>query len=126
MSFTDTKNFNNKDEIVRELMLMILTDTRLSTPVFLHEVKSVSDGESLGSSPVVYVWNEDPKAGSYTLSVNGTAIASLLESVIPRSDNRFEAVTETVFESLLQKSLSTVTKICEDTGELPSALFAKR
>lgn len=107
-------------------MFMLLADTRLSAPVFLHEVKSESDAESLGSSPVVYIWGEDLKAGTYTVSVNRTAIASLLESVIPGADSRFEAVIEIVFDSLLKRSQSTVTKICADTGELPSALFATR
>ena len=53
-------------------------------PVYLPGIRSEAECDELGLWPLIYIWNVDRVAGTFSLSVNGKAIAYLLEPFVPR------------------------------------------
>ncbi len=114
----------NSHELVSNLLSYIIHDEMLSTPVYLSEVKTFEDAHSIGVAPVIYIWNEDRDIGSYTVSVNGDAVAHLLEGALPRKHSQFNTVRDEVIAALTRMVSATIASVCENTGAFPSDLFS--
>jgi hypothetical protein len=125
MFFRKKKSVPDHSQIVRSLVACIVKDEALGTPVYLPDVRSERDADNLGVAPVIYIWNEDRRAGSFTVSVNGKAVAHLLEGAVPRSDPRFNPIRDEVMKILADNSRATVLELCESFGAFPSDIFAK-
>lgn len=121
--------FKKKEErvdaqaIVQFMLQNIYDNENLHVPRYLPDVKSEADADELGIAPVVYVWNEDRAKGSFNVSVNGNAIAHLLEGLIPRTHSQFNEIRDQVAQVLSESSRSSVVKVCESAGKYPSEIF---
>lgn len=124
MFFRRKKTVPNDSQIVTSLVAFIVKDEALGTPVYLPHIRSERDADNLGLAPVIYIWNEDRRAGSFTVSINGKAVAHLLEGAVPRSDPRFNCIRDQVLKILAKTAHETTVKICESLGAFPSEIFA--
>jgi hypothetical protein len=113
----------NQREVVNGLLAYILSKDSLSIPHYMEEVKSEADAEKLGIAPVAYIWNENREAGLFNVSINGKAIAHLLEAIVPRDHSDFRSIRDEVMRALAASSRATVVKTCQSTGKFPSELF---
>jgi len=86
-------------------------------PVYRPGIRSEVECDELGLWPLIYIWNVDRSAGSFSLSVNGKAIAHLLEPAYV--EIRDEAMKE-ISEASTRSVLATI----EKTGLMPDVLFA--
>ncbi|EPO0667257.1 TPA: hypothetical protein ACNO4N_005738 [Salmonella enterica subsp. enterica serovar Newport] len=63
----------------KQFIALTLSDEKLSMPVYLPGIRNEDDCENIGLGPLIYIWNVDRAAGTFSLSVNGNAIGHLLE-----------------------------------------------
>ncbi|WP_410012753.1 hypothetical protein [Sodalis sp. C49] len=70
----------------KQFIALTLSDEKLSMPVYLPGIRNEDDCEDIGLGPLIYIWNVDRAAGTFSLSVNGKAIAHLLEPFVPRDN----------------------------------------
>jgi len=124
MLFKRSEKNIDKDELVKSLVAYIFNDQKLSMPVYLNEIQSEQDADSLGLYPVIYIWNECRDTGSFSVSINTKPIAHLLEGHIPRSHSNFNQVRDKVASILSNVSQSTVISTCQKVGAYPSDVFA--
>jgi hypothetical protein len=124
MFFRKKKSVPDDSQIVTSLVAFIVKDEALGTPVYLPHIQSERDADNLGLAPLIYIWNEDRRAGSFTVSINGKAVAHLLEGAVPRSDPRFNRIRDQVLQILAKSAHETTVKICESLGAFPSEIFA--
>lgn len=61
---------------------MILNDEALMLPCYHPEIKNEADSQKLGIGQLIYIWNYNDTAKTYSLSVNGKCISHLLEGYI--------------------------------------------
>ena len=123
MFFRKKQTGPDSTQIVKSLVTYIIGDVQLGTPVYLPDVRSERDADGLGLAPVIYIWNENRGAGSFTVSVNGKAVAHLLEGAVPRSDARFTAIRDEVMRMLADVAKTSVIETCQRVGAFPSELF---
>ena len=69
-----------------QFIALTLSDEKLTMPVYLPGISSETECEGLGLWPLIYIWNVDRAVGTFSLSVNGKAMAHLLEPFVPRED----------------------------------------
>ncbi|EPS0559298.1 hypothetical protein ACVAAS_004595 [Enterobacter roggenkampii] len=74
--------------MANQLIALTLSDEKLSMPVYLPEIRSEAECDELGLWPLIYIWNVDRNAGTFSLSVNGITITQLQEPFMPRDDLR--------------------------------------
>ena len=74
--------------------------------------------------PLLYIWNEAWPAGTFTLSVNGALLGYLMEALVPREDESFKFIFESVTAALSTAVRDSVIEVCEKAGMPPSLLFA--
>ncbi|MFZ4148136.1 hypothetical protein ACEV7C_12135 [Enterobacter ludwigii] len=105
----------------KQFIALTLSDEKLSMPVYLPGICSEAECDEMGLWPLIYIWNVDRATGTFSLSVNGKAIAHLLEPLVPREDPAYvEIRDEVISESSTRSVLATV----EKTGLMPDVLFA--
>ncbi|MGB2682538.1 MAG: hypothetical protein WBE39_14615 [Candidatus Competibacter sp.] len=110
--------------LVSQILALIASDETLSRPLYLSEIKSEKDTESLGLGPLIYIWNENRAAGSFSVSVNGKTVGHLLEAVVPRSHPEFGAMRDEIMGHLAESSRQAVIALCKRLGAYPSEVFA--
>jgi hypothetical protein len=99
-------------------------DGKLLKPVYISWIKTEKDAETNSPLPLIYLWNEDPQAGTFTVTVNGRQVASLLETLLPREHAEFVATRDNIMTVLAKSSTAAVVAACERTGLLPSLGFS--
>ena len=93
-------------------------------PIYCNEVTSESIAAELADSlPLIYLWNEDLRAGTFSLSINGSLLGYLIEALIPRADESFQVVRDSVMAALAASTRHAVVKACETVGLPPSIAF---
>ncbi len=123
MFFRKKKPAVDEHKIVSSLLSLIINDQVLSNPVYLEEIKTENDGDALGIAPLVYIWNENREAGTFSVSVNGKAVAHLLESFVPRKHKGFTKMRDEAMLALSKTSKETIVSLCGQLGVYPSQLF---
>lgn len=113
----------NIEKISHDLTAYILNDEKLSTPVYLGQLKTEQDAETLDLFPIVYIWNENKEAGTFSVSINGKAVGHILEGAMPRKSPFFDTVRDTVMKNLSQVSQATIIETCQEIGAVPSDIF---
>lgn len=108
----------------RQFAALLLNDERLMMPVYLPEICNESDGDNLGVGPLVYIWNVDYAARSFSLSVNGKCVSHLLKTFIAREDAEFEVIRDETMRIISDLSLRSVQTTIQETGVMPDVLFA--
>jgi hypothetical protein len=115
---------SHKDPIVTQVLSLILNDQALSNPVYIQDLQSAVDAEQQASLPLIYIWNEDRTCGSFTLSVNGTAVGSLLEVFCDRRDPKFVVRRDEIMKVLSTLSQQSVMNLCSKLSCMPSDIFS--
>lgn len=111
-------------ELVTALLNYILHDSTLSRPVYLPGVLTEADAENTGIAPLVIVWNEDQLKGSFSVSINKSAIEHLLEGALPAEHENFVPTRNEIIKALNATVPVSIVKTCEKFGVLPSKLYA--
>lgn len=115
-----------KKEKVKILLSLILPDSELTQPVYCDFVKSEEDANIFQKAlPLVYIWNENNIDNTFSASINGWVIASLLEAFIARSNPDFNEVRDEVLSTMRKISIPAILKVCEEANAMPSVVFAR-
>lgn len=93
-------------------------------PVYLPGIRSEAECDDLGLWPLIYIWNVDRAACTFSLSVNGKAIAHLLEPFVPREDPAYVEIRDEAMKVISEASTQSVLAMVEKTGLMPDVLFA--
>jgi hypothetical protein len=94
--------------IVSSFLSFISNNSKLSKPLYLKQIQSETDVNSLELTPLIYVWNENRKTGSFTVSVNGKTVDYLLEGIVSKEHSQFNAIRDeaiSALSKLLQEKL---------------------
>lgn len=108
----------------KQFIALMLSDEKLSMPVYLPGIRNEDDCEDIGLGPLIYIWNVDRSAGTFSLSVNGKAIAHLLEPFVPRDNLAYVEIRDEVMKIIAEVSTQSVLTTIEETGLMPDVLFA--
>ncbi|MCU7369295.1 hypothetical protein RAC90_10270 [Pantoea sp. CS_6] len=108
----------------KQFIALTLSDEKLSMPVYLPGIRNEDDCENIGLGPLIYIWNVDPAAGTFSLSVNGKAIGHLLEPFVPRDNPAYVEIRDEAMKVIAEVSTQSVLKTIEKTGIMPDTLFA--
>jgi hypothetical protein len=115
----------DQDPIVTEIIKEIFQDQFLSTPVYRADLITDDDvREKISSLPLIYIWNEDQKSGTFTITINVIKIEELLERHVGRTDARFVQYRDQVSTFVTSIVNQTVVETCQRTRQFPSSLFA--
>ncbi|MWT63473.1 hypothetical protein GP939_36840, partial [Escherichia coli] len=101
-----------------------LSDEKLSMPMYLPGIRSEAECDDLGLWPLIYIWNVDRATGTFSLSVNGKAIAHLLEPFVPREDPAYVEIRDEAMKVISEASTQSVLAMVEKTALMPDVLFA--
>ena len=104
----------------------LLSDRGISQPLYCPNIVCEQDGERMSDSlPLIYIWNENLKHGSCSISINGPIVGEALEAYLPRSDPEFATLLTEIMETIREASLAAIRTACEKTGTMPSVAFSK-
>lgn len=121
--FTKKKPPMDYEAIIKFAVSDLMSKDGLSTPVYRPDIVKESDAEGRKDLPLVYIWNEDPQAGSFRLSVNGNIVGYCLEAIVPRSDPMFAQCRDRIIQIISDLMQSAVLSTCEKARCLPSQIF---
>jgi hypothetical protein len=119
-------NASGNHEAKSTIMGAILRSEKFMCPIYWPTLKSDEDCNRLqGILPLVYIWNEKSIGTElhFELSINGSIIATLLESIMPRSDPNFDHTRDAIMQDLAKMSKGCVLQICTELGAPPSEVF---
>lgn len=108
----------------KQFIALTLSDEKLSMPVYLPGIRNEDDCENIGLGPLIYIWNLDRTAGTFSLSVNGNAIGHLLETFVPRDNPEYVEIRDEAMKVIAEVSTQSVLTTIEKTGLMPDILFA--
>lgn len=108
----------------KQFIALTLSDEKLSMPVYLPGIRSEAECDEMGLLPLIYIWNVDRATGTFSLSVNGKAIAHLLEPLVPREDPTYVEIRDEAMKVISESSTRSVLATVEKTGLMPDVLFA--
>lgn len=108
----------------KQFIALTLSDEKLSMPVYLPGIRSEAECDEMGLWPLIYIWNVDRATGTFSLSVNGKAIAHLLEPLVPREDPAYVEIRDEAMKVISESSTRSVLATVEKTGLMPDVLFA--
>ncbi|URL14801.1 hypothetical protein LVR30_00590 [Pantoea ananatis] len=107
----------------KQFIALTLSDEKLSMPVYLPGIRSEAECNDLGLWPLIYIWNVDRTAGTFSLSVNGKAIAHLLEPFVPREDPAYVQIRDEAMKVIAEASTQSVLATIKKTGLMPDVFF---
>ena len=107
-----------------QFIALTLSDEKLSMPVYLPGICCEAECDELGLWPLIYIWNVDHAVGTFSLSVNGKAIAHLLEPFVRREDPAYVEIRDEAMKVIAEASTQSVLATIEKTGLMPDVLFA--
>jgi len=108
----------------KQFIALTMSDEKLSMPVYLPGIRNEDDCENIGLGPLIYIWNVDRAAGTFSLSVNGKVIGHLLEPFVPRDNPAYVEIRDEEMKVIAEVSTQSVLKTIEKTGIMPDILFA--
>ena len=112
--------------LAQSLLSAIVTNGTVATPIYCPEVKSEADASVMADElPLVYIWNEDRSRGSFSISINGRVVGSILEQQVDRANPSFARIRDEVMNALRQASQNSIVSTCERLGATPSVVFAR-
>lgn len=107
-----------------QFIALTLNDEKLSMPVYLPGIRSEAECDDLGLWPLIYIWNVDRAACTFSLSVNGKAIAHLLEPFVPREDPAYVEIRDEAMKVISEASTQSVLAMVEKRVSCP--MFCSR
>ncbi|EPB9885842.1 hypothetical protein ACRWOT_003140 [Yersinia enterocolitica] len=108
----------------KQFIALTLSDEKLSVPVYLPGIRNEADCDDIGFGPLIYIWNVDCTVGAFSLSVNGKAIAHLLEPFVSQDDPAYVEIRDEAMKVISEVSTQSVLATIEKTGLMPDVLFA--
>ena len=118
------KKLNGNKKIVELLLSTVINDEYLSVPIYVHGINCEEHAHAFGSLyPLQYVWNEhttDAGHFGFSFSINGSAIGSILEQIIPRTNSDFTVIRD---EVMSREGKKTIVAMVEKLLLPPSELF---
>lgn len=108
----------------KHFILLTLSDEKLSMPVYLPGSRTEAECDEQGLWPLIYIWNVDHATCTFSLSVNGKAIAYLLEPFVSREDPAYVEIRDEAMKVISEASTQSVLEMVEKTGLMPDVLFA--
>jgi len=108
----------------KQFIALALNDEKLSMPVYLPGIRNEDDCEDIGLGPLIYIWNVDRSAGTFSLSVNGKTMGHLLETFVPRDNPAYVEIRDEAMKVIAEVSTQSVLTTIEKTGLMPDILFA--
>lgn len=121
---TDAEPGQGSRLTAKQFIALTLSDEKLSMPVYLPGIRSEAECDELGLWPLIYIWNVDHATGTFSLSVNGKAIAYLLEPFVAREDPAYVEIRDEAMKVISEASMQSVLVMVENTGLMPDVLFA--
>ena len=113
-------------DLVKYVIAVLFNDIAISHPLYCPDVKTEEDGERLSRKlPLVYIWNEDPTVGTFSVSINSPIVGETLEHFMPRSNSEFSMVRDQIIETVRDVSIKSIMSTCEKMGVLPSIVFSR-
>lgn len=112
------------EKVFNEIWNYVFNSRELSTPVYLPQIKTEKDAESMENLPFVYIWNENREAGSFSLSINGGILGGLIEEYVTRETSDFYVFQEMLMEQFSKVFQESVIGLCQKHGRFPSEIFA--
>lgn len=90
----------------------------------LTDGRKIVKGRRFRYVPEADIWNVDHAAGTFSLYINGKAIAHLLEPFVPRDKPAYAEIRDEAMKVIAEVSTQSVLTIIEETGLMPDVLFA--
>jgi len=116
----------DRKEIIQTVIGWMFNDVAISQPLYSPQIKSEKDGEKYSDTlPLIYIWNEKKKTGSFSVSINGPIVGEALEHLMPRSDPSFALTRDEIMEIVREVAIKSILNTCEKVGALPSIVFSK-
>jgi hypothetical protein len=110
--------------VFTEILNYVYNNRELSTPVYLPQIKTERDIEYVENLPFVYIWNENKEIGSFSVSINGGVLGSLIENYVTRETPDFYAFQEMLMEKLSEVFKESVIGLCQNQKKFPSEIFS--
>lgn len=110
-------------QFVSQVLSLVLNDKTLALPIFMPDIRTEEDAYNCNNLPLIYIWNEDKNLGSFTVSVNGTIVRYLLESLVSCEHPQFVEFRDQIQQLLSDSSKKAILNRCKLTGLFPSDCF---
>lgn len=106
----------------------VLGDRALCFPWYRPEIRSEAQAQAATANlPLLYSWNEvvlDGQLRSFTVSVNGSRLAALLQRHLPRTHPDFVATRDELMRVLNKAQNAMMLKLCSEFQAPPSRISA--
>ncbi len=110
-----------KDPVVTKILSQVINDELLGTPVYVREIRSEADAENCTEFlPLIYIWNEERARRTFSISINGSLVAALLEALCHRSDPQFITRRDEIMKVLSIVSRNSILETCRQLSCMPS------
>ena len=76
--------------------------------IYRPGIRSEVECDELGLWPLIYIWYVDSAAGTFSLSVNGKAIAHLLDPFVLREDPAYLEIRDEAMKVISEASTRSV------------------
>ena len=111
-------------KILVTLLSSIYSNHELTLPLYCDFIKSEKDADNLKDIlPLIYIWNEDELNHTFSVSINGSIVGSLLETIMPRSNPKFNTIRDDAMTILKESIIPSIISTCEKFGATPSVVF---
>ena len=114
----------DEKELATMILSAVLSDETLSTPAYVGWVESEDHAAAHADHlPLVYVWNENPATGGFSVSVNGRIVGAILERVVDRASPSFRRLFDEICHAISKAASGAIVSTCEAAGAPPSKVF---
>ena len=118
------KQKNNKNPLVSEILSLILSDEKLTEPVYIEEVHTELECNNYPHQlPLFYVWNDRQQNECIRISLNGKIIGGIIEFFLERDNPIFAKIRDEVSSVLLEVSRKLISEILHSTTASPKEVF---
>jgi hypothetical protein len=111
-------------KIIECILSVIINDDYLSTPIYIHGINIEDEHHEFGTLyPLTYVWNEELNHDgqiTFSMSINGRVVGSMLEEIIPRSNSDFPEIRDEIMRVLNQIGKKNIIELSETMSLHPS------
>lgn len=121
---TQENPLTNHKKIIESMLSVIINDDYLSKPVFVNGIYNRDEDHQFGTLyPLTYVWNEqinDAGDMTFSISINGRVVGSMLQKIVPRSNDSFTIIRDELMRVLNQIGKKIVLEFSEKMSLYPS------
>lgn len=120
---TSTK-FVNRKELIDHFLSYVINVAKIDVPIYCPNIKSKEQAHRIEERlPLTYIWNENPKTGTFCISVNGYAIKKILETRYNIKKEAIDSIRDELLILLCQSTNYSAARLFENSNLLPSQMF---